>query len=168
VRAPRYVDNLPQGYSRHDWHGTPYYHRGGAWYRPYGNRYALVGAPYGLFVSYLPGLYSSFWYGSSRYYYADDTYYTYEPARRGYIVTQSPYNDDRDEVDSNSSDDDLFIYPARGQSQQQQDQDRYECHRWAVDESHFDPIDGQYERKGRADYDRAITACLTGRGYSVR
>jgi hypothetical protein len=31
------------------------------------------------------------------------------------------------------------IYPAKGQSAKQQDQDRYECHTWARGESGFDP-----------------------------
>jgi hypothetical protein len=34
---------------------------------------------------------------------------------------------------------DVFMYPARGQSQQQQDRDRYECHSWAVAQTGFDP-----------------------------
>lgn len=34
---------------------------------------------------------------------------------------------------------DIYIYPARGQSQAQQDKDRYECHSWAVKETGFDP-----------------------------
>jgi hypothetical protein len=34
---------------------------------------------------------------------------------------------------------DLFIYPAKGQSQAQQDKDRYECHLWAVQQTGFDP-----------------------------
>ncbi len=38
-----------------------------------------------------------------------------------------------------SSAQDLFIYPAKGQSQEQQDKDRYECHSWAVQQSGFDP-----------------------------
>lgn len=33
----------------------------------------------------------------------------------------------------------MYIYPAKGQSQQQQDKDRYECHTWAVQQSGFDP-----------------------------
>jgi Glycine zipper len=33
----------------------------------------------------------------------------------------------------------MFIYPARGQSQAQQNQDRYECHSWAVQQTGFDP-----------------------------
>src|ERR1700678_2430503 len=33
----------------------------------------------------------------------------------------------------------LVIYPAKGQSPAQQDQDRYACHRWAVQQSGYDP-----------------------------
>lgn len=36
---------------------------------------------------------------------------------------------------------DLFIYPAQGQSADQQRQDRLECHLWAVDQTGFDPTD---------------------------
>ncbi|MBI5716769.1 MAG: hypothetical protein HZC37_03685 [Burkholderiales bacterium] len=32
-----------------------------------------------------------------------------------------------------------LIYPARGQSAQQQDRDRYECHEWARAQSGYDP-----------------------------
>ncbi len=35
---------------------------------------------------------------------------------------------------------DLFIYPNKGQSQKQQDRDKFECHSWAVRESGFDPM----------------------------
>jgi hypothetical protein len=34
---------------------------------------------------------------------------------------------------------DMFIYPAKGQNQEQQDKDRYECHSWAVKQTGFDP-----------------------------
>jgi len=34
---------------------------------------------------------------------------------------------------------DIYIYPAKGQSQEQQDRDRYECHSWAVRQTGFDP-----------------------------
>ena len=36
----------------------------------------------------------------------------------------------------------LFIYPQRGQNQQQQQQDRFECHQWAVQQTGFDPTMG--------------------------
>jgi len=34
---------------------------------------------------------------------------------------------------------DFYVYPAGGQSEAQQRQDRYECHAWAVQQSGFDP-----------------------------
>jgi Glycine-zipper domain len=34
---------------------------------------------------------------------------------------------------------DIYVYPAKGQSQAQQDRDRYECHSWAVKQTGFDP-----------------------------
>lgn len=33
----------------------------------------------------------------------------------------------------------LYVYPSKGQSQAQQDKDRYECHQWAVKQTGFDP-----------------------------
>jgi hypothetical protein len=34
---------------------------------------------------------------------------------------------------------DLFIYPQKGQTQEQQSKDRNECHTWAVQQAGFDP-----------------------------
>jgi hypothetical protein len=34
---------------------------------------------------------------------------------------------------------DIIAYPSKGQSSDKQNQDRYECHRWAVQQSGFDP-----------------------------
>ena len=36
-----------------------------------------------------------------------------------------------------------YIYPAKGQSQAQQDKDRYECHTWAAQQTGFDPSNPQ-------------------------
>jgi hypothetical protein len=38
---------------------------------------------------------------------------------------------------------DIYIYPAKGQSQTQQDRDRYECHSWSVKQTGFDPSRSQ-------------------------
>jgi hypothetical protein len=68
----------------------------------------------------------------------------------------------------------LFIYPKNGQSEEQQSKDRYECHSWAASQSGFDPtqpLGGVEESEApakRADYQRAQTACLEARGYSVK
>jgi hypothetical protein len=38
---------------------------------------------------------------------------------------------------------DLYIYPQKGQSADQQGRDRYECHTWAVQQTGFDPTRAQ-------------------------
>ena len=56
----------------------------------------------------------------------------------------------------------------------QQSKDRYECYRWAANQTGFDPtkVEGGVSLStsgGKsAAYHRAETACLTGRGYSVK
>ena len=35
---------------------------------------------------------------------------------------------------------DVFIYPQKGQSAEQQDKDKYECYNWAKTNSGFDPM----------------------------
>lgn len=38
---------------------------------------------------------------------------------------------------------DLFFYPAQGQTQDQLNLDKFECHTWAVQQTGFDPLSGQ-------------------------
>ncbi len=168
-RRPRVVERLPSGHRNYYWNGNRYYSYGGRWYRPYGGSYIAIGIPFGLFVTTLPGYYTSFWFDGTRYFYSDHTYYVYDSDRRGYVVSHSPYgDDDQDEYsDSAGPADQLYVYPAKGQSEQQQADDRYECHRWAVDQAHYDPLNDQYDADKNSDYRRALIACLTGRGYSV-
>jgi hypothetical protein len=45
----------------------------------------------------------------------------------------------------------IFIYPSNGQSQQQTDRDRYECHVWAVQQTGVDP-----SRPDASAYERVI------------
>jgi hypothetical protein len=68
----------------------------------------------------------------------------------------------------------IFVYPRQGQSEELQAKDRYECHSWAVGQTHYDPIqpprglpEGQLNQM-RADYSRAQEACLDARGYTVK
>lgn len=60
----------------------------------------------------------------------------------------------------------LFIYPRQGQNVDQQNRDRGECNSWAVSQSGHDPANsgGQMD----PDYQRALGACLDGRGYTVK
>jgi hypothetical protein len=156
--------------------GSHYYYSGGVWYAPRGPRYVVVGAPIGAFVPVLPGFYTTLWIGGSPYYYANDTYYVYHEPDRQYEVVAPP--DDRDaRVDGPPGappKEDVFTYPKNGQSEAQQATDKYECHKWASGESGFDPtasgggVPADQNPSKRADYNRAMTACLEGRGYSVK
>ena len=38
-----------------------------------------------------------------------------------------------------AADADIYVYPSKGQTDQQLDRDRYECHNWAVKQSHYNP-----------------------------
>jgi hypothetical protein len=73
-----------------------------------------------------------------------------------------------------SSTERIFIYPRQGQSEELQAKDRYECHSWAVSQTHYDPTQparGMPEaqlNQMRADYQRAMGACLDGRGYTMK
>jgi len=35
---------------------------------------------------------------------------------------------------------DLFAYPPEGRAKARQQQDQFECHQWAVEQTHFDPV----------------------------
>lgn len=168
----RVVTRLPPGYRPYYWSGSPYYQYDGYWYRPYGSSFVLSAPPYGLYVSTLPPFYSTVFIGGSRYYLADDTYYSYDLGRRSYVVVQPP-SGTRSATAAEPAvepqrDAELYVYPQKGQSEQQQADDRYECHRWAVGQTQYNPVDAVYNPDKRGQYDRALTACLTGKSYSVK
>jgi hypothetical protein len=68
----------------------------------------------------------------------------------------------------------IFVYPRQGQSEELQAKDRYECHSWAVSQTHYDPtqpasgMPAAQLNQMRADYQRAMSACLDGRGYTMK
>jgi hypothetical protein len=165
------VSALPIGYTVVSRGRVPYYSYGSAYYRAYGPRFVVVAPPVGLAVPVLPPFYTTLWVRGVPYYYADDTYYTWRPDRQSYVVTPPP---DNDVAKQTSGTDELFIYPKDGQSEQQQATDRYDCHSWAQSQTGFVPTQppagggaAQSQAK-RSDYERAMTACLEARGYSVK
>ena len=157
-----------------------YYYSGGVWYAQRGPSYVVVAAPVGVFVPVLPVYYTTLWVAGAPYYYANDTYYSWDAAQNGYQVVAAPNGqdgpppDEQDQAPPPPPNDDLFVYPQRDQSEQQQATDRYECHKWAALQSGFDPTqpqgtDASQQPSGNPeDYQRAMKACLEGRGYSVR
>jgi hypothetical protein len=149
--------------------GTRFYFSGGAWYRPHGPRFTVVAPPIGLFLSFLPPFYETIWLHGVPYYYANNVYYAHKG--NGYVVVAPP----KEEVSQAPPPaEQMFIYPRLGQSEQQQADDRYACHRWAADQTGFDPTQPpgsspeSMKPEKRADYQRAISACLDGRGYTVK
>jgi YMGG-like Gly-zipper len=38
---------------------------------------------------------------------------------------------------------DVYVYPSKGQSKEQQQRDEFECHKWAKEQSSFDPTAAQ-------------------------
>jgi len=97
--------------------------------------------------------------------YAAPTYYSPAP-----YVAPAPavtYASPRVTVASSSLD--VVAYPANGQSESQQMQDRQECQNWAMNQSGLDPDNiTEYTTRASAEsYTRAMGACFKGRGYSI-
>lgn len=66
----------------------------------------------------------------------------------------------------------VAIQPRNGQSADQEASDRYECYRFAIAQSGFDPLAANGgaapTEVARNEYSRAQAACLEGRGYSIQ
>lgn len=166
-----HIGRLPSGHREVIYHKDRYYFHGGIWYRPYGARFVVVAPPFGLVIPFLPPYYSTIWVSGIPYYYANDVYYA---AREGgYMVVEPPQGEATEEPPASTSNQ-IFIYPRNGQSEKQQANDRYECHRWAVDQTSYDPTQPAGNKtpaeshEKRADYQRAMAACLDARGYTVK
>jgi hypothetical protein len=161
-----------------------YWFHGGIWYRGEGPRFVVVGPPLGIFVPVLPPFYVALTFGGVPYFYANDAYYVYRERERQYeVVAPPPGIEGAAGVQPPggappggpaAGGDDVFVYPKNGQTPEQQSRDRYECHRWAADQTGFDPTRGsggvapEQSAAKRSDYFRAINACLEARGYTVR
>jgi hypothetical protein len=158
--------------------GGRFYYSGGVWYAARGPGFVVVGAPIGVFVPVLPPYYTTVWFGGAPYYYADDTYYVWDQSQNGYEVVAPPGDADAATTEAPQQPppqgDQMYVYPQNGQSAEQQASDKYECHRWASSQSGFDPtqsgggVPPEQSGPARDNYQRAMRACLEGRGYSVR
>jgi hypothetical protein len=149
-----------------------YWYDRGVWYAPYGSRFVVVAPPLGVYVSILPPYYTTVWFGGLPYYYANDTYYAWRASQRAYEVVQPPAG--ALATTASPAAQDIYVYPKAGQTPEQTASDRYECHRWAADQTGFDPtrpeggVSSDQVQSSREEYFRAMTACLEGCGYSVK
>jgi hypothetical protein len=172
------VRDLPGGYRPYMYGGSRFYFNAGVWYAPGPGGFIVTRPPVGLYVSVLPPFYTTLWFGGVPFYYANDTYYQWNAAQNGYVVANPPPGADQpgapDSAPPPPPTDDFYVYPRSGQSQEQQAADRYECHNWAKGQTGFDPtqpaggVPGGDNGAHGQQYQRAITACLEARGYSVK
>jgi hypothetical protein len=169
-RAPGHrFSHLPERHHRVVVRNHAYFYADGFFLEPSLGAYIVVGAPIGARVPYLPWGYVSFFIGTRRYFFVNATYYLWDPLAYDYVVVAKPSGADAAMARADEEGPDpLFVYPARGQSEDEMRQDRYECHEWAVDQTGLDPsLTAPGTKKARSDYRRAMKACLEARGYTV-
>jgi hypothetical protein len=176
-RPGQMIDRFPDRYDRVPWRGQDYYYSGGYWYRPQGQRYEVVTAPYGVRTRYLPDYAQRMWIGSSVFFLAAGTYYQYQDNTQDYVVVNPPVQQViqapplsptySQQVPNSSYD--VDFQPANGQSPEQVAQDRYDCQQWAVQQSGFDPARVSYAPAPEVVnvYRQNMANCLSSRGYRV-
>lgn len=137
------------------WYGPSRMWAGGYWRGSYWPR-VYYRSSFPLFMYSLPAVYATYWYSGVPYYYAHDAYYIWNRDDGRYTVTDPPPVAGTDSAGS----DELFVYPRNGQDEAQQRLDRDECELWADDQAGKD--------SAGADRQRALVACLDGRGYTAK
>ena len=164
------VDRFPDRNYRVPYRGQDYFFSGGYWYRPQGPRYVVVTPPYGIRVQYLPDYAREVWVGSALFFLAAGAYYTYEESSQQYVVVQPPPAAPAPQPVPQGNGYDVVAYPANGQSPAQVQQDGYDCYRWAVQQSGFDPRTVTYAPDPAVvqTYRQAQGNCLSSRGYQVQ
>ncbi|MCQ3031074.1 hypothetical protein NLO88_10425 [Pseudomonas syringae] len=170
-RPGHVIDRVPGSYSRVPYRGLDYYYSDGYWYRPQGPRYVIVTPPYGVRVRSLPAYSQEVWIGSSLFFVAAGTYYSYQQDTQDYVVAYPPQNVEPVYTPQApaSSPYDPVAYPNNGQSAEQVAQDKYDCYRWSVEQSSFDPAEPNVNNAPAMIqvYRRSMVACLMGRGYTI-
>ncbi len=156
------VPALPSGAVSIGFGGGSWFFHGGVWFRPSGPRFVVAVPPVGIVVPLLPPAYATVWIGGMAYYYANGVYYAAAPG--GYAVVAPPAGAETAQPTPAAPPPkpapDPIIYPRQGQSAQQTEADRQECNRWATTQP-----------SAMADasvFQRAVAACMDGRGYTVR
>jgi hypothetical protein len=141
----------------------------------YGYSYGYGRPGYYTYVPVLPAYATLVWWNGVPYYAADDNYYVWNDGVSQYQVVPPPVDLAADAAPvaaaAPTPTAQVYTYPAAGQTPEQQQLDRYECYRWAVSQTGFDPsrgLDGAPPAavaEAQGAYQRAELACLVGRGY---
>lgn len=141
-----------------------FWFHGGVWYRPWNGGFRVVLPPVGLILPVLPGAYVTLTLGGLPCYYANGVYY--RPVPEGYVVAAPPPEAATAQVlpppapPAPPPRPEPIIYPRNGQTGEQLESDRRECNRWATTQP-----------RAQADasvFNRAVEACMDGRGYTMK
>ena len=133
--GPGYVAGFHGHYDVVEHHGDHYYYSDGRWYRPYGGRYVYFAPPFGVRIGYLPLGFTTLVVAGATYYMLNDVYYVRDGS--DYVVVPPPTSAVAPAAAPVSEE--IYAYPNKGQDQDTQARDRYECHQWAVQQSRYDP-----------------------------
>jgi hypothetical protein len=125
-----------------------------------------LGLGLGLYYASLPYGYATYWdTDGSPYYYANDNYYQWDGSANEYETVSPPPDVQRQSAIQSPK---LIAYPKNGQSAAQQAADETACRTWAASQMGVTAAQGTANGSSNSDYNRAQTACLEGRGYSVQ
>lgn len=155
------VGALPSGSISIGVRGGNYFFHGGVWFRPWGGRFVVTLPPLGIVVPSLPPAVATLWIGGVPYYYANGVYYAVAPGQ-GFVVVAPPPGADTAQPVMTAPQGIAapIVYPRDGQSTAQTAADRQQCDTWASAQP-GSASDAQV-------FQRALAACLDGRGYTVR
>ena len=150
---------LPFGYATYYWGGTPYYYYDNAYYLwdPSQNGYVATDPP--------PVADSSGTDEPNEQPPPSDDAATYVPQPSANSAPNNYNSGPRGDWGGVS---DIVAYPRNGQSEKQTSDDKFECHKWSVAQTGFDPTRSVNLQGTAMDYRRAMDACLDARGYSVK
>jgi len=174
------MEHLPVGSVAVSFGPAQYFFHAGVWFRPVGARFEVITPPIGIVVPLLPPGYVSLTIGGLPYYYANGVYYV--PASgTGYTVVAPPAGAETAQADdphaagagpamaaapsaapASASVVAPIVYPRNGQTAAQAELDQSQCRAWAAAQP------GVSGNPSASVFDRALDACLDGRGYTVR
>ena len=177
------VRDLPHGSILVNYAGMSYQFAEGVWFEPRGPAWLVVEPPIGLVVPTLPQFMTPLNTGTEIILYANDTFYRPRPDIGGYEVVNDPIDSPVQPAAAGGAAVAAAApaavaaaapppAPAPAKTADQQARDQYECYRFAVSQTGFDPIRTSSGQAGaqlagtqQSNYERAHSACLEGRGY---
>ena len=178
------IRDLPHGAVLVNYAGMTYHFADGVWFEPRGPAYLVVEPPIGMIVSTLPQFMTALNTGNEIILYGNDTFYRPRPDIGGYEVVNDPIDSppqqapaaDAAAIASAAPMPVAAAAPApapspapapAAKSPDQPARDQYECYRFAVSQTGFDPMRANSAQAAtqKSSYERAHSACLEGRGY---